>query len=109
MDMLDWQPMQAIKSSSFSNGKPLSKATNPRTRKKLDESTYPQPAKDQIAKLACQFYIESGCQEGRDAEHWLRAEQILRHQAARQANSAGTQPASKPQEGTEPRSSRQRR
>jgi hypothetical protein len=108
MELLGWARMQTIKSSSFANGNPVSKATNPRPRKNGDVSTYPQPTKEQIAKLACQFYIESGCQEGRDAEHWLRAEQILRQQAAMKANADGPQTGRKPEEGTEPRSSRQK-
>jgi hypothetical protein len=106
--VLDWPPMQSIKSSSFSNGKPLSKATNPRARKRGDESTCTQPAREQITSLARQLYIESGCEEGRDAENWLRAEQILRQQEVEQADSPGTQSARQPKEGAALRSSRQR-
>jgi hypothetical protein len=36
------------------------------------------PTQEQIAAKAYQLYVESGCQEGRDHENWLRAEQLLR-------------------------------
>ena len=32
---------------------------------------------DQIAQLARQTWSDEGCQEGRDVEYWLRAEQEL--------------------------------
>jgi hypothetical protein len=96
-----------MKSSSLPNGKPGSKVTNPRARKNGDESKYMQPDREQISRLACQLYIESGCQEGRDAENWLRAEQILRQQAAGQSDSAEPQQRRKTEEGTEANSSRQ--
>jgi hypothetical protein len=33
---------------------------------------------EQIALLAHRYWVESGCQEGHDADYWLRAEQDLR-------------------------------
>ena len=36
---------------------------------------------DEIAELAHHYWIEGGCQHGRDADDWLRAEQELRVQA----------------------------
>ena len=33
---------------------------------------------DQVARLAYQYYEESGCVDGYDLEHWLRAESELR-------------------------------
>jgi hypothetical protein len=36
------------------------------------------PTQEQIAAKAYQLYVESGRQEGRDNENWLRAEQLLR-------------------------------
>ncbi len=37
---------------------------------------------EQIAKLAHQYWLERGCQHGRDAEDWFRAEQELRSKAS---------------------------
>jgi hypothetical protein len=34
-------------------------------------------AHEQIAQLAHHYWLEGGCQHGRDAEDWLRAEQEL--------------------------------
>jgi hypothetical protein len=85
----------------------VSKATNPRTRKSGNESTWIQPTREQIASLARQLYIERGCQEGRDAQNWLRAEQILRQQTAGQAALAEPQSGRKPEDGTKQRSSSQ--
>ena len=35
------------------------------------------PKQEQIAERAYLLYVESGCQHGRDVEHWLRAEKEL--------------------------------
>ena len=32
----------------------------------------------EIEKLAYQFFVERGCQDGHDREDWLRAEAIVR-------------------------------
>jgi hypothetical protein len=37
---------------------------------------------DEIARLAHQYWQERGCQHGRDAEDWFRAEQELRGKAS---------------------------
>jgi hypothetical protein len=99
--------MQTMKTSSSSPGKTQFKIKNRFTHTNGDASVLNQPTHEQIAKLACQLYIESGCQEGRDAENWLRAEQSLLEQAAWQAASARSQPARKPANGGKQRSSRQ--
>jgi hypothetical protein len=78
--------MQTIKSSSVSAGKPVTKAKNRPNPAASEESTAHQITHDQIASLACKLYMESGCKSGRDAENWLQAEKILRHQAQRQQN-----------------------
>jgi len=39
-------------------------------------------SKDEIARLAHQLWNESGRQHGQDAEHWFRAEQLLRSKAS---------------------------
>ena len=36
------------------------------------------PTTDQIAVAAYQLYLENGCQDGHDLEHWLRAEEKLK-------------------------------
>jgi hypothetical protein len=102
-----------MKSSTISAGRPETKAKNRLTRTNGeathangDTSTWSQPTHEQIASLACQLYIESGCQEGRDAENWLRAEQILRQQAEGQVASAQPQSGRKPENGSKQRSAR---
>ena len=87
-----------MKTSAISSGKPGTKAKTRSTRANGDaartngnSSTWSQPSHEQIASLASQLYRESGCQEGQDAENWLRAEQILVQQAAGQATSARSQ------------------
>ena len=88
--------MQNMKSTSISAGQPDTKAKNRGARangsngdaSKVDSSKWSQPTHEQISALACRLYMESGCQEGRDAENWLKAEQILRQKAAAQAPSA---------------------
>jgi hypothetical protein len=37
---------------------------------------------EQIATLAHEYWLERGCQHGRDAEDWFRAEQELRSKAS---------------------------
>ena len=34
-----------------------------------------ESAEDEIRSLAYQLYCEGGCQDGRDSEYWLEAEQ----------------------------------
>jgi copper chaperone CopZ len=38
-----------------------------------------QPNREDVAKLAYQFYLEDGKLEGRADDHWARAEEFLRH------------------------------
>jgi hypothetical protein len=99
--------MKTTKSFSNAAGQPAPKTKNRSTRTNGDASAWSQPTHEQIAKLACQLYLESGCLEGRDAENWLRAEQILREQSLGQAASAQPQPGRKPEDGSKQRSSRQ--
>jgi hypothetical protein len=103
-----------MKSSTISAGQPETKAKNRSTRANGeaaspngDKTTGSQPTHEQIASLACQLYVESGCQEGRDAENWLRAEQNLRQQAEGQVASARPQSGRKPENGSKQRSTRQ--
>ncbi len=37
---------------------------------------------EQVAELAHKLWIEGGHQHGQDAEHWFRAEQLLRSKAS---------------------------
>ena len=37
------------------------------------------PRREDIAKLAYQFYLEDGEAAGREEDHWARAEEFLRH------------------------------
>jgi hypothetical protein len=99
--------MQNIKSSSISAGKPEPKTKNRSTRANGDASPLQPPTHEQIASLACQLYIESGRQEGRDAENWLRAEQILLQQTAWQAASARPRAGGKPGNGSQSNSRQQ--
>jgi hypothetical protein len=106
--------MQTMKSSSISAGQPETKVKNRSTRTNGEStpatgetSTWSQPSHEQIARLASQLYIESGCQEGRDAENWLRAEEILRHQTEGQVASGRPQPERKSGNGSKQRSARQ--
>ncbi len=38
-----------------------------------------EPRREDIAKLAYQFYLEDGKVAGSEEEHWMRAEEFLRH------------------------------
>jgi hypothetical protein len=38
------------------------------------------PTQDEIAKVAYQLWLDSGCLTGLDQEHWFRAEAILRNE-----------------------------
>jgi hypothetical protein len=95
--------MKAMKSSSNSAGRPATKAKNGSSRTNGNASSRTHLNREQIAHLACQLYIESGCQEGQDAENWLRAEQILCEQAAGHT-SARSRSGNKPQNGSKQRS-----
>jgi Protein of unknown function (DUF2934) len=104
--------MQTIKSAPISAGKPETKAKNRPTPAGSDESTAPHITHEQIASLACKLYMESGCKQGRDAENWLQAEQILRKQAQRQNNSwqsdsARSRSGGKSEEGRQERTRQQ--
>jgi hypothetical protein len=99
--------MQTLKTSSISPEKTQTKIKNRSTHPNGGSSVLNQPTHEQIAKLACQLYIESGRKEGRDAENWLQAEKVLLEQAAWQAASAQSLPARKPENGGRQRSSRQ--
>jgi hypothetical protein len=87
-----------MKSSEVQLSKPPAKSTssNPGpTRKANGQSQQrPQsrdggPTQEQIAGKAYQLYVESGCQDGRDTENWLRAEQLLSgHASSPQTQSA---------------------
>jgi hypothetical protein len=37
-----------------------------------------QPTHEEISTLARSFYEQEGCPQGRDLEHWLHAEAILK-------------------------------
>jgi DUF2934 family protein len=37
------------------------------------------PRREDIARLAYQFYLEDGRRPGREEDHWARAEEFLRH------------------------------
>src|SRR4051812_11236401 len=39
------------------------------------------PTHDEIAAQAYQIYLREGCAEGRDLDHWLRAEEELRQRS----------------------------
>jgi hypothetical protein len=62
------------------------------------------PTHDEIAAQAYQIYLREGCVEGRDMDHWLRAEQELRqrsngnghHAEAPRPSSGPVRVASKP-------------
>lgn len=49
-----------------------------------------KPAPEQISQKAYELYVESGRQDGRDQEHWLRAEQLLMERAEQGARSPAT-------------------
>jgi hypothetical protein len=42
-----------------------------------------EPSPDEIGVRAFEIYVSEGCQDGKDLEHWLRAEQELRSQRSR--------------------------
>ena len=46
--------------------------------KQASTSVNSTPSHDEIAAQAYQIYLREGCAEGRDMDHWLRAEAELR-------------------------------
>ncbi|MBN2573351.1 MAG: DUF2934 domain-containing protein [Deltaproteobacteria bacterium] len=46
-------------------------------------STRNEPTPEEIGIRAFEIYVSEGCPDGKDQEHWLRAEQELRSQGAR--------------------------
>ena len=40
----------------------------------------------QISEIAYKLWIEDGCPEGKDQEHWFRAEQIYNQQVQKEGN-----------------------
>src|ERR1043165_781985 len=54
------------------------------------------PTHDEIAAQAYQIYLREGCVEGRDMDHWLRAESELRERTNGNghSNGANSQPRS---------------
>jgi hypothetical protein len=46
-------------------------------------ATKDQQIQEEIAKKAYELYEESGRQDGRDVEHWLEAEQLLKPKRGR--------------------------
>jgi hypothetical protein len=73
--------MQIPKTSSTATTKAARKSPSSFTGRAEDPRISNQPAYEQIASLAERLYIESGRQEGRDVENWLRAEQLISQQA----------------------------
>ena len=69
------------------------------------------PSHDEIAAQAYQIYLREGCAEGRDLDHWLRAEAELRERVTNgesngQFNGNGSS-AQRPQQNTSPRAAKQ--
>jgi hypothetical protein len=62
-----------------------------------------RPSYEQVAACAYQLYVDSGWQEGRDLENWLRAEQLLRERGASDAALPGARTDGKPERGNETR------
>jgi hypothetical protein len=77
--------MQATKTKA-TNSKSLSSLpakldTNARDRSTSTNGHTPQssqPTHEEIARLARELFIQSGRQEGQDAENWFKAERTLR-------------------------------
>ena len=46
---------------------------------KASTSSPQQSQQEQIAKLAYQFYVDRGYENGHDTEDWLRAEKIIKN------------------------------
>jgi len=70
-------------------------------------ATNSTPSHDEIAAQAYQIYLREGCAEGRDMDHWLRAEAELRERVTNGAsngqhngNSSGA--TAQPQQNSEP-------
>ena len=62
-----------------------------------------RPAHEQVAARAYQLYVDSGWQEGRDLENWLRAEQLLRERSTSDAASPRARTDGKPERRSDAR------
>lgn len=60
-------------------------------RAKAQEKPSPDLSPDQVAAIAYHLYLENGCEDGHDQEHWFRAERILKDSLAQSAADAGEQ------------------
>lgn len=69
-------------------------ATNPKTSKTKNSKPAPvsaaksakatvrgEPTQEEIGARAFEIYVSEGCQDGKDLENWLRAEEELRLQS----------------------------
>lgn len=63
------------------------------------------PSHEEIAARAYQIFVERGCPEGRDLEHWLEAEAQLSAAIQQQAEKTGGV-TSKAQRASRPNASR---
>jgi hypothetical protein len=66
------------KAKSPNSAKPSNGQSRTQSQQPQSQARGAAPTHDQIAARAYQIYVESGYQEGRDNENWLRAEQLLR-------------------------------
>ena len=52
----------------------------------------PSPSHDEITRRAYQIYLDRGCPQGRDLEHWFEAEQQLTIAQQASSNRTSTRP-----------------
>jgi len=88
---------RCIQKRRFSKVSSLARALQNGALPMKQTSLFPKPAskptREEIAAAAYQLYLESGCQNGHDLEHWLRAEQLLARGSEPQRTAAESQPA----------------
>ncbi|HRI83336.1 MAG TPA: DUF2934 domain-containing protein [Opitutaceae bacterium] len=51
-----------------------------------------EPTEAEIQKAAYYLWLESGCPEGRELEHWLAAKELLKHRHGRHAGRGHQKP-----------------
>lgn len=51
-----------------------------------------EPSEAEIQKAAYHIWLESGCQQGRELEHWLAAKELLKHHHGRSAGRGNPKP-----------------
>jgi hypothetical protein len=76
-------PKSGIQKNSKPAPAPVVKAAAKPVAKPAKAKGSYEPTQEEIGVRAFEIYVSEGCQDGKDLENWLRAEQELRSQGPR--------------------------